>query len=201
MNQQFHGEFVDPFYHEIVDARFHSAMLFDASKRLLKASGANIQEQRESYELHISGPAVPRDGRKSQQRSTNVLTLDCTTRLKYPALMLVVMLGSAVFIWGLGYKLSLYHRVTAQRSTPAAKLLSQEERPALSVKTGSLFGIGKSLQDAPHKTLSHTHLARLDAAHLGVAGEPGELTGTSRPLAQRPWHITSSSPRAPPAGA
>ena len=134
------------------------------------------------------------------KKSTNVLTLNRTTRRRYPALMLVVMLGAAVFFWGLGYKLSLYQPVTAQHAAPAVKLLSQKERPALAVDAEGLFGSGKSLRDAPHKTLSRMHLARLDHAHLEVAGAPGALTEASTPLPQQPWRITSSSPRAPPAG-
>jgi hypothetical protein len=42
----------------------------------------------------------------------------------------LLMLAMAVFVWGLQYKLSLYHGKDAvSHSAPAAKLLSEKERP------------------------------------------------------------------------
>ena len=51
---------------------------------------------------------------------------------KMPLLrLLMVLLGVAVFAWGLHYKLSLYNQTERQvAQAPAAKLLSQQERPA-----------------------------------------------------------------------
>jgi hypothetical protein len=110
------------------------------------------------------------------------------------------MLGIAVFFWGLQYKLSLYH--SEQGAVPAAKLLSQRERPASSVAMASLLLVGQPLPVVPHKTLSDTHTAWSADAHLQVVNRSEELLGTSlSPRAPQPWHITHSSPRAPPMAA
>jgi hypothetical protein len=46
----------------------------------------------------------------------------------------LLMLAMAVFVWGLQYKLSLYHGKDAvAHSAPAAKLLSEKERPVTAV--------------------------------------------------------------------
>jgi hypothetical protein len=115
--------------------------------------------------------------------------------------MLAVLLGSAVFLWGLGYKLSLYQPVAAHHSEPAARLLSQKERPAAVLHVDRLLRGGKSPHHPGPQTFSPTDMARLDHLHLEVAGEPGALTRPSTPLPQQPQRITGSSPRAPPIGA
>ena len=40
-----------------------------------------------------------------------------------------MLLACTVVFWGVQYKVSLYRSPAAQRSIPAAKLLSQDERP------------------------------------------------------------------------
>ncbi len=52
------------------------------------------------------------------------------TRRKFSELMAAVLLGLAIFFWGLGYKLSLYDLPGSPSTHMAqAKLLSQKERP------------------------------------------------------------------------
>ena len=58
-----------------------------------------------------------------------MVALDRTIRHRNPLWGLVAILGLAVFLWGLHYKLSLYHPAAIQHTAPAAKLLSQWERP------------------------------------------------------------------------
>ncbi len=115
--------------------------------------------------------------------------------------MLAVLLGTAVFMWGLGYKLSLYQSVAVHHAEPAARLLSQKERPAPVVPLEGLFRSSKAPHRAAPHTLSPTDLAQLDHGHLDVAGAPLDLSRPSTPLPQQPQRITGSSPRAPPIGA
>jgi hypothetical protein len=67
---------------------------------------------------------------KDPPEPSTLLTFDCSTRRTSRALFLFLMLGLAVFLWGISYKLSLYRSEVAQRAIPAAKLLSQKERPS-----------------------------------------------------------------------
>src|ERR1035437_9990026 len=60
---------------------------------------------------------------------STLLTSDTTTRRRMPALVVILLLAFAVSFWGLQYKLSLYHARAAHPAAPAAKLLSQRERP------------------------------------------------------------------------
>jgi hypothetical protein len=62
---------------------------------------------------------------------------------------LILMLASlcfSLFAWGIGYKLSLYKASEERRpSMPAAKLLSQKERPVVSAKARIQTSHGKPL--------------------------------------------------------
>jgi hypothetical protein len=58
-----------------------------------------------------------------------LFAINSPTRRAAPALFFVLMLAFAVCFWGLHYKLSLYHLGATQTASPAAKLLSQKERP------------------------------------------------------------------------
>lgn len=133
--------------------------------------------------------------------STSVLTLNPTSRRRPSALTLAVLLGTAVFMWGLGYKLSLYQPVAVHPTEPAARLLSQKERPAPVLPLEGLFRSGKAPHRAVPPTLSPTDLARLDPIHLEAAAAPGALPRPSTPLPQQPQRIIGSGPRAPPLGA
>lgn len=130
-----------------------------------------------------------------------MLTLNPTSRRRPSSLTLAVLLGSAVFFWGLGYKLSLYQPAAATHSEPAARLLSQKERPAPVLHLDRLFRSGKALHHPSPRILSPTDLARLDPVQLEASGTPAALAGPSTSSPPLPQRITRSSPRAPPIGA
>lgn len=112
--------------------------------------------------------------------------------------MLAVLLGSAVFCWGLGYKLSLYQSSSPQHAEPAARLLSQKERPAALVPFEALFRSGKSSQHpSPHSFFS-SDLAHRPAFPLDVDGAREALARASTSLSPLPRRNPASSPRAPP---
>ncbi|HXE08121.1 MAG TPA: hypothetical protein VN612_09500 [Acidobacteriaceae bacterium] len=50
-----------------------------------------------------------------------------------PCWAIALLLAFAVSVWGLHYKLSLYQPSASKAHAPAAKLLSQKERPAAAV--------------------------------------------------------------------
>jgi hypothetical protein len=139
----------------------------------------------------------------SGKHRISVLTLNPTSRRRPSALTLAVLLGCAVFLWGLGYKLSLYQPVVSRHSEPAARLLSQKERPVPVLHLDRLFRSGKALHHPGPQTFAPTDLARLDPIHLAAAAAaaPRALTRPSTPLSQQPSRITRSTPRAPPASA
>jgi hypothetical protein len=68
-----------------------------------------------------------------------MLIVDSPTRRTAPTCFLVLMLALAVLAWGVRYKLSLYHATTNRVTAPAAKLLSQKERPASSSDVNSAY--------------------------------------------------------------
>jgi hypothetical protein len=103
------------------------------------------------------------------------------TRRKFSELMALaaVLLGLAVFFWGLGYKLSLYNLPGSPSTHMAqAKLLSQKERPAaaqgleqFSTKTPqfSVVVIAVILVAAAYfSTFSIQIIRTLLASHLGL---------------------------------
>jgi hypothetical protein len=71
-----------------------------------------------------------------------------TIRRDAQTLTLTVLLAFCVFQWGLHYKLSLYHVVANEQSRPAAKLLSQRERPVASVHTEGFLLSGSPIPTA-----------------------------------------------------
>jgi len=122
-----------------------------------------------------------------------------TNRQQLPALLLVLLLGFAVFLWGMRYKLSLYQSDAAQRAVPAAKLLSQKERPVSSDKLANSFIAGQPLCAVFHKTPRNTHTALPADAYLEGSYLSEELLDKAhgRCVLQLPCAL-SSSPRAPP---
>lgn len=81
---------------------------------------------------------VPPFTEQARSRADRLLTVNTTTRRTAPALLFVLMLSFAVCLWGLHYKLSLYHVGATRAAGPAAKLLSQKERPVSSKDVNSL---------------------------------------------------------------
>jgi hypothetical protein len=128
-----------------------------------------------------------------------LLAPDSTTRQKSPALILAVALSFAVFLWGLQYKVSLYYSAAAQRAIPAAKLLSQRERPLASAALERLTHAGlpltafagRSLHDAVAELPANMYLEALD-----LSGErPGIPPVPGTPGSQC---FSRTAPRAPP---
>ena len=116
-------------------------------------------------------------------------------RHRHPAWTLALLLAVAVSCWGIHYKVSLYHPAVQQRC-PAAKLLSQKERPA---QAEVYVATGKPATTVlPNSALMHalaalaTALPSTQPAHW-TQFEPRE---DSRWL---PLHaLRQSTPRPPP---
>ncbi|WP_158824199.1 hypothetical protein [Granulicella sp. S156] len=126
-------------------------------------------------------------------------SLHSTARRKSPALMLAVALAFAVFVWGLQYKVSLYYSAAAQHAIPAAKLLSQRERPLASAPLERLTLEGLPLAAFTSKLL-HSTVAELPAnAHLEALERSGERLRTQPSFnASDSRHFSRIAPRAPP---
>lgn len=62
----------------------------------------------------------------------------------------MTLLVFALAVWGLHYKLSLYHLSSVHARTPVAKLLSQKERPAYAQADDTFMD--KSAGPAIHQT-------------------------------------------------
>ena len=81
--------------------------------------------------------------------------------------MLLVMLGACVFLWGFGYKLSLYNvQAPTLHRVPEAKLLSKNEDSRAVDGVRQVLSLGKLRQP--------TMLFRLVAVTIAMAGAGGE---------------------------
>jgi hypothetical protein len=110
-----------------------------------------------------------------------------------------VLLAFAVSFWGLHYKLSLYHPPAVHARGPAAKLLSQKERPSVGAQVEQAHAAGKPLAAGGHPTVAHAFAAWV------LVTLTGRLPGHQIPReAQEDRHrlplapTRPSSPRAPP---
>jgi hypothetical protein len=120
-------------------------------------------------------------------------------RRRPPAWATTLLLALAVCLWGTHYKLSLYNPQAAHQG-PAAKLLSQKERPVASTQLASLapnLGPGKLFAPQSHRILPHAFSAlpsapemlhRLRTMH-GLQEDSHRLSFRS---------LRQSAPRAPP---
>ena len=129
---------------------------------------------------------------------TKSLTLNGTKRRKHPVFLLAGLLGVVVFVWGLGYKLSLYHSGIARRNAPIASLLSQKERAASGIRSENHFGVGQRVRITPYKWKAHADLVVCADVYIETAGRPWDLPESNRAIAQQYWLLLGSSPRAPP---
>ena len=129
---------------------------------------------------------------------TNSLTFNGTTRRKHPIFLLAGLLGVVVFVWGLGYKLSLYHSGIVRRNTPIASLLSQKERPSSGIRSENYFGVGPRVRITPYKWKARADVVVCADVYIETAGRTLELPESKRAIAQQYWLLLSSSPRAPP---
>ena len=112
-----------------------------------------------------------------------------------------MLVGLAVILWGIQYKLSLYHSVAAQRVIPAAKLLSQKERMATSVAETVALAPPSRHTAGPTSTVarfgalpgSGWRLSSDADKAASLPSDQGEAVGASA--------FRQSSPRAPPIAA
>lgn len=106
----------------------------------------------------------------------------------------MTLLVFALAVWGLHYKLSLYHLSRAHARTPAAKLLSEKERPA-NVQADDAF-MDKSAAPVLHPAAPAMLVALLlpelngRLQQNGIVGpqyvSPFRPLAIARPLAARP---------------
>lgn len=150
----------------------------------------------------IRSRALRISGRIDDSPQTSALpTLIEPTDRKSLAHLLFVLLGLAVVLWGIQYKLSLYRSATVQRSIPTAKLLSQKERPEkeiaeiFSVKHTRLPFATPAAIAPPFSSLPEWSWGQFNS--LPLRSSLPALPGNVSPLL--PFHLFS--PRAPPAEA
>jgi hypothetical protein len=127
-----------------------------------------------------------------------MLKVQSTPRHKAQTLILGV-LGLAVFVWGLHYKISLYQSEAVQRSVPAARLFSQKPRPALGTHPEKRFRLGRSVPGWGQHVLTRTVGALMPSVN-GTAAN-GQIDA----VAQQPnlggphfQHVTLPDLRGPP---
>jgi hypothetical protein len=123
------------------------------------------------------------------------------TRQRLNVLTLALLLSLTVFLWGLHYKVSLYYAQASGHAAPAAKLLSQRERPQSVEAIEHLL----AQRDWPIKLPK----SRIDNSALPLAwlveqtpSPATSLVRTSLKMGHpRSSAATSFSPRAPPRNA
>jgi hypothetical protein len=118
-----------------------------------------------------------------------------------PAWATTLLLVLAVCLWGTHYKLSLYNPQAAHQG-PAAKLLSQKERPVASTQLASLapnLGPGKLFAPQSHRILAGSLAALLSGAVLKTMPGLRTLHGLQQDSHRLPFRsLRQSTPRAPP---
>jgi hypothetical protein len=82
-----------------------------------------------------------------------------------PAWRLALLLALAVSVWGLHYKLSLYYPSATGVRGPAARLLSQKERPVASAQLDQALAIGKPAISARHPAAKYPAAISAIIAH------------------------------------
>jgi len=127
-----------------------------------------------------------------------VLDYGRPTRRMAPAMLLFLLLGLAVFLSGLGYKLSLYRSEASQRAVPAAKLLSQKERASASANE-RLFARGRFVPTVPREKqpLGNGFLAATVSGE-NLSQEKESVATSICDQAHDPGERDAIRPRAPP---
>jgi hypothetical protein len=127
-----------------------------------------------------------------------LLTSDTTTRRRLPALAVILMLAFAVSFWGLQYKLSLYHARAAHPAAPAAKLLSQNERPRANRLLERLSSSGRPFAQATRANIwSAAAALPANTDRTGLRGAKERDGGATSRIACS-WQVSLTGPRAPP---
>ena len=127
-----------------------------------------------------------------------LLTSDTTTRRRMPALVVILLLAFAVSFWGLQYKLSLYHARAAHPAAPAAKLLSQNERPRANRLLERLSLSGQPFAQATRANIwSAAAALPANTDRTGLRGAKERDGGATSRIACS-WQVSLTGPRAPP---
>lgn len=120
-----------------------------------------------------------------------------TTRRTAPA-MFLLMLAFAVFAWGLHYKLSLYRSEATHHRQPAAKLLSQKERPSTVMQMEHFLHHGLPAPVVARRALAAA-VAALPSNGDAEPGRYGSLVEPeANPVAEPFRHLDPFDPRGPP---
>jgi hypothetical protein len=128
-----------------------------------------------------------------------LLTSDTTTRRRMPALVVILLLAFAVSFWGLQYKLSLYHARATHPAAPAAKLLSQNERPRANRLLERLSSSGRSFAQATRANIwSASAALPANAYRTGLRGAKERDGGAQTPQTACSQRVSLTGPRAPP---
>jgi hypothetical protein len=130
---------------------------------------------------------------------------DGKLRHRRSAWTLALLLAFAVSFWGIRYKVSLYHPSAAHQG-PAAKLLSQKERPVASVQMERSLapdaGPGKPFASQSHQILAYSLSALRSGSALDTMSRWRALHGLQEDSHRVPFQsIRLSAPRAPPIAA
>jgi len=145
------------------------------------------------YSFRASGVI---ERRTDLSASSALLKFVRTNRIKSPALLLFTMLSFAVFLWGIQYKLSLYHSEVVRRAVPVAKLLSQKERPSFSTQLERFLLTEHPVPKAPSRNFFTTQESPTQFA-ISIRLERTVRLPDCGPT-PKPHDIDLSSPRAPP---
>jgi hypothetical protein len=151
---------------------------------------------------------IPKNYRLGRQRFVECLIsplgsdalrlFDASSQRRTPRSSLALMLGFAVVLWGVQYKLSLYCCEATHRTIPAAKLLSESERPISSVQLEGLLAAGRPLSIIVRQSFSNASIALLAAERPVAAYQSTRMPREVDQNASRFLHMVSSNPRAPP---
>jgi hypothetical protein len=112
--------------------------------------------------------------------------------------LILGVLGLAVFVWGLHYKISLYQSEAAQRSVPAARLFSQKERPVAGTQMEKRLRPGQLVAKFTHRVLGDTVAALPLNAHASAKTNTETIAGQSNPGGPHLQHLILADLRGPP---
>jgi hypothetical protein len=123
---------------------------------------------------------------------------DTSSQRRSPRSLLALMLGFAVFLWGVQYKLSLYCSEATQRTIPAAKLLSETEQLISSAQLNRFLAVGRPLSIATRKPIHGASIAATEDVRLSHFVRSVEMWQQFYQAATCFPRLIQSNPRAPP---
>ncbi len=198
MNKQLHGEFARYLNDAGIDVKVDQALLFDANKRLLRTSEANIHTKPESYGLQRYKLIGLIEQESSRRRSINVLPFRSTNERRVPALVRMMIFGVVLCLWGLRCTLSLKRLGIVQQNMPATQILSQKMHPESHTSIPGHRCASLAAPGVSHENLPGIYATRQADFNLNGDGRSQKLPGAWRPRAQQSHHILCGISRAPP---